>query len=287
MVILATLLAAAGLSYGQGITLESVEGLYGQSDDSMLVADGSTQIVFRLRLVGLSGVSGGFTTGFRVYSTDDAQWGGVVADTLAVGTGWDVMWDSPGGFFVNYYGNDGIGADTVGLGALAIYGGLPASFDEVAYSLTVGPISSSHDGKTLILDSCFYPPNGYWMMAGSGGSFSWGGPYNFTLVNPLVVGPDGSRLPDRFALSQNYPNPFNPATEIRFDLPTRSHVTLSVYNLLGQRVRALLDEERGAGTWTVTWNGTDENGRAVSSGMYFFKMDAGSFTATRKMILLK
>ncbi len=281
------LLMAGALSYGQGITLESVSGLVGPAEDSMLAADGSTQIVFNLRLVGLNTVSGGFTTGFRVYSPDGAVWGSLTADTLTVGTGWDAMWDSPGGFFKNYCSADGSGADTVGLGALAIFGGLPADFDEVAYALTIGPIGPEHDGRTLVLDSSFYPPNGHWMMAGAGGSFSWGGPYNFTLANPLSVNGDGSQLPTQFALGQNYPNPFNPTTEIRFDLPSRSHVNLSVYNLLGQRVRQLLDEERRAGSWIVSWNGSDDNGNAVSSGVYFFKMEAGNFTDTRKMMLLK
>ena len=145
--ILSTLFAAIlltiSIASGQGIYLESVEGMFGAPDDSTLVADGSTPIVFRLRLVGLGVASGGLTAGLRVYSDDGAQWGGLEADTLDVGTYWSEMFDSPGGFFENYFGVSGSGADTVGLGALAIHNdGLPVGFDAVAFSVTIGPIES-------------------------------------------------------------------------------------------------------------------------------------------------
>lgn len=93
--------------------------------------------------------------------------------------------------------------------------------------------------------------------------------------------------PAAFNLGQNYPNPFNPTTIISFSLPTASQVSLEVYNLLGQRVRTLADGPMTAGAHSLTWNATDQNGRAVSSGMYFYRLVAGDQTASRKMILLK
>jgi formylglycine-generating enzyme len=89
-------------------------------------------------------------------------------------------------------------------------------------------------------------------------------------------------VPERFSLDQNYPNPFNPATVIRFGLPFASRVVLTVYDVLGREVAVLVDEKREAGSYEVTFNGA-----SLSSGMYFYRMDAGSFTQTRKLMLLR
>ncbi len=83
-------------------------------------------------------------------------------------------------------------------------------------------------------------------------------------------------------LDQNYPNPFNPSTSISYSLPTRSHVTIRVYNLLGQHVARLVDEEKAPGEYTVEWNaGT------LSSGVYFYRMTAGAFSETKKMVVMR
>ncbi len=93
-------------------------------------------------------------------------------------------------------------------------------------------------------------------------------------------------IPDRFSLYQNYPNPFNPETEIRYDLPKASRVTLTIYNLAGQMVQTLVDGTIPAGSHTVHWNGRDTFGRRMASGIYFYRLRAGEFVQTRKMILL-
>jgi len=94
-------------------------------------------------------------------------------------------------------------------------------------------------------------------------------------------------LPTSYALSQNYPNPFNPNTEIKFDIPFRSHVTLTVYNVLGQRVTTLVDKEMPRGSYVADWNSTSDNGIEVTSGVYFYKLEADDFIQTKKMLLLK
>jgi|GEM_PF-3288066 len=94
-------------------------------------------------------------------------------------------------------------------------------------------------------------------------------------------------LPQKFALYQNHPNPFNPVTTIRYDVPKDAHVTIAVYNLLGQKVKTLVDMKLPAGSYTVTWNGRDESGRAMATGMYIYRMEAGNFVAVRKLLLLK
>ena len=94
-------------------------------------------------------------------------------------------------------------------------------------------------------------------------------------------------LPAEFALHQNHPNPFNPSTEIIFALPQACDVTLSVYNILGRKVATLADGQFEAGTHNVIWNGRNETGGEISSGLYFYRIKAGENTAVRKMLLLK
>lgn len=89
-------------------------------------------------------------------------------------------------------------------------------------------------------------------------------------------------VPTEFALGGNYPNPFNASTVIAYQLPTSSHVTLEVFNLLGRRVTTLVDEKQEAGYRSIVWNASE-----ISSGLYFYKLTAGEFTETRRMMLVK
>jgi len=90
-----------------------------------------------------------------------------------------------------------------------------------------------------------------------------------------------------FRLSQNYPNPFNLSTKIEYSLPKDGYVHLTIYNVLGQKVKTLVDDEMNAGTHTITWDGTNEYGQVVSSGIYFYRLVAGENMVTKKMILMK
>ena len=102
------------------------------------------------------------------------------------------------------------------------------------------------------------------------------------------VATDGEdRLPAQFGLAQNYPNPFNPETTIEYQLPQGAPVQLRVFNILGQQIRTLVDEVRDAGHYRVIWDGKDQSGRPVASGIYFCQLTAGSYHQTRKMTLLK
>ena len=96
-----------------------------------------------------------------------------------------------------------------------------------------------------------------------------------------------SSIPASFALEQNYPNPFNPTTIIRYQLSESSDVELTIYNQLGQRVKTLVTETQPVGMYQTEWNGQNEMGRRVSSGIYFYRLNAGSFSETRKMSLLR
>lgn len=97
----------------------------------------------------------------------------------------------------------------------------------------------------------------------------------------------GRVLPSGFALQQNYPNPFNPTTSIQFTVPRASHVTLEIFNVLGQKVATLADGPSSVGDHTVVWDGTGDRATPVSSGVYLYRLQAGDFIRTRKMVLVK
>jgi zinc protease len=94
-------------------------------------------------------------------------------------------------------------------------------------------------------------------------------------------------LPQAFALDQNYPNPFNSSTAIRFALPKSEEVELAVYNLTGQQVVTLVQGRRDAGAYTILWDGRDDSGHALASGMYLYRLEAGDEVQTRKLVLLQ
>jgi hypothetical protein len=98
----------------------------------------------------------------------------------------------------------------------------------------------------------------------------------------VAVNEDQPEVPISYSLSQNYPNPFNPSTTIRFALPKSGHVELKVYNTLGQEVATLVNEEKTAGTYSAQWNAS-----SVASGVYFYRLKAGEYNETRKLLLMK
>ena len=127
-----------------------------------------------------------------------------------------------------------------------------------------------------------------------------GGSYDVVVYNPggasaaladaftITGGPTAAGdSPRQFALLPNYPNPFNPATTIRYQIASQEHVQLRVYDVNGALVRTLVNESRAAGAYSLEWNGTDDKGSPVSSGVYFYKLTAGGFSDVRKMTLVK
>jgi hypothetical protein len=96
-------------------------------------------------------------------------------------------------------------------------------------------------------------------------------------------------LPKAYSLSQNSPNPFNPSTTIKYQVPEGSaaRVQIVVYNIRGQKVITLVDELKESGDYSVNWNGQNSSGQRVSSGVYFYRMSAGEFSAMRKMVIVK
>jgi hypothetical protein len=106
-------------------------------------------------------------------------------------------------------------------------------------------------------------------------------------VGSVDINPDIIAGPNSYALHQNYPNPFNPTTTIKYDLKAAGKVTLKVYNILGQEVRTLVNKNETAGFKSVVWNGKDNMGKAVSSGLYIYRIEAGQFVKSHKMMFIK
>lgn len=110
----------------------------------------------------------------------------------------------------------------------------------------------------------------------------------FAIGAGSVTGVQDEPIPNRFALHANVPNPFNPVTTIAYEIPAGgADVNISVYDVAGRRVRILVDEHRPAGVFSVPWKGDDERGQRAASGVYFYRMRAGKFVETKKMVLLK
>ncbi len=121
----------------------------------------------------------------------------------------------------------------------------------------------------------------------SDGHIFWSDSFTIHVYESLDVTDEGSALPEVFALHQNYPNPFNPVTTLKYDLPEGSEVTLTIYDILGRRVRTLARGVEEPGHKSVMWDGNDDLGEQVSAGVYLYRIKAGDFTQTRKMLLLK
>lgn len=127
-------------------------------------------------------------------------------------------------------------------------------------------------------------PNGFVFNSGSVPTTLVNGTIDVTLVG---IEDENNSLPTSFSLNQNFPNPFNPSTTIQFALPVSEFVSLKIYNLLGQEVNQLVDENFNAGFHNVKWNGLDKNNNPVSSGVYLYKIEAGSFVSIKKAVYLK
>lgn len=114
--------------------------------------------------------------------------------------------------------------------------------------------------------------------------------YEIEGITTGIADESGESIPRQIRLYQNYPNPFNPSTTIRYYLPDNGRVYLTIYNLLGQKVRSLADEAALAGEYIITWDGKDSFGNALPSGVYFYRLrfsGSGNFEITKKMVLIK
>ena len=121
---------------------------------------------------------------------------------------------------------------------------------------------------------------------GIGGTLIWFYDFNVTVFDPNSVTEENT-TPLKYDLLANYPNPFNPSTLIGYSLKNQDHVSLVIFNSKGQQISTLFNAVQDACLYNVVWNGRDDYSQTVSSGIYFYKLKAGRFTSTKKMILMK
>ena len=98
---------------------------------------------------------------------------------------------------------------------------------------------------------------------------------------------DVTVMPEKFTLHQNYPNPFNPVTTLRYELPEQTHVNITIYDMLGRKVKTILNEQQSPGYKQLIWDASNDNGKPVSASIYLYQIQAGEYISTKKMVLLK
>jgi hypothetical protein len=181
----------------------------------------------------------GLQTGFQIYSPDGATWDTTIADTVDFGWGsWRGMFDMA--FLITSYSADGVGADTVSFGGVAMLNGMPYYFDETSYAITIGPIDESMDGKTIRLDSSFFQPAGNWMWCDQTGMNitepPWGGLREYTIEKTNLifysghlyyldpVPPDTNPMPMRYVTIEMWDDDMfpNPDDSLGIDFTTDS-----------------------------------------------------------------
>jgi len=153
-----------------------------------------------------------------------------------------------------------------------------------------GPVSANDIARALTVDD-----SGYVYVTGESVSGAIGARhYDFATIKykqditPSVKDETSSRVkPSKFALSQNYPNPFNQTTKIEFALAHSGFVSLTIYDLLGRKVRTLVSENLSSGCKSVLWDGKDDSGKEVASGIYFYRLKIGDFSEAKRLVLLK
>ena len=313
LVLLPGLLLIAALSAGDlmaagMISIDKVEGAH---NFDTVMAGQNLRFVFRYDNTGANatGQKCDVSNGWVVSSPDGAVWDSVLLDSagpIVAGENRFFLYFTITGGPGNFIHGDGAPTpDSVGyVGAGSGTQRMPTTWNDTAIALIVYFHDATAHSKHICVDSSFFGSGGSWKWVGAnlvdyfpgwqgltGQTYDHAnGGYCFLLWDQAqgVDGVDDLSLPKQFALGQNYPNPFNPGTSIDFDLPVRSTVNLAIYNVLGQKVRTLIaNENLPAEHHTKTWDGTTDRGTSAASGIYFYKIEAGTFVQTKKMVLMK
>ena len=318
-VALVSLVGTAVFAQNGIVSIGSVSNLLGGD-----TVQAGQNLRFVIRFQNNTGFKADVSNAFRFSSFDGATWDSTTIDSIGPindgGTPGDPSDDFCTFFMPRFnvaaafqeISCDGIGSDTagfIGAGTPSIASRqLPTTWNDSVYAITLWVSNSTAHNKHICIDTSFFPPGGTWVWVvstspgvlenrypvfnGLGGQAynQANGGYCFLIWDPAQGVDDGSgpNLPKEFSLQQNYPNPFNPTTKINFDLPVRANVNLSIYNVLGQKVKTLLSNESlPADRHSRTWDGTTDHGTTAASGIYFYKIEAGSFVQTKKMVLMK
>ena len=198
---------------------------------------------------------------------------------------------------VDIYANGSLLVENLSYGDYAGYLQVPAAdytIDVTAHGTMTAvasftaPLASQGGGSGVVYASGFLAPT----TTDSAFTLILATPSGYTVELPsaetaLAVSKNGAVTPGEFSLKQNYPNPFNPSTQISYNLPEDAMVTINVYELMGRSVRTLVSSNQIAGYRSVRWDGTNDVGEPVSAGMYVYVVQAGDYSQTKKIVLLK
>ena len=277
LVVIGTDLYAGGQFTTAGGVSAQYIGKWNGTSWSALGAGMNLRVGGGLELMGGNLYAGGvFTTAGNVPADRIAEWNVTTSAWSALG--------SSGGMNDEVQGFAVIGSDLYASGGFATAGGASANRVAKWDGATWSPLGTGmNDGvwRLAVIGTDLYA-GGVFTTAG-GLSAHYVAKWGCTSALTSVDGPNtDNALPQRFLLEQNYPNPFNPTTQIVYELPSEQLVSLRVYNSLGQQVAVLVDGQRPAGAYTVTFHATD-----LPSGIYFYRLIAGEFQQTHKLLLLK
>jgi hypothetical protein len=309
MGVMAVMMTAGVAFAGNGVV--AIQSITGYLGGDSVNAGQNLKFMIKMDNTGSNGVGlkCDVANGFRILSSDGAMWDSTVMDTtLAVDINGQnlflILFSITGEIGGYTRGDGGPTPDTVG----TLQAGkqtraleqLPTTWNDSVFSITVYFHDKSSAGKHICIDSSFFGNGGTWIWVdknlnnftpdwvGLGATHQDGLGFCYLLYDTTSgINERGGTLPKNFSVSQNYPNPFNPTTTIEFDVPSKSQVSLTIYNVLGQKVKSLVNQEMAAGTYKADWDGRSESGVAVSSGIYFYKFEAGSYVTTKKMVMLK
>jgi hypothetical protein len=236
------------------------------------VANGDSTVAFSVQFVvdqATLQVSGGYQWDFEPLLLDSCIWTTEATTIFSFGR---IFWANNNRDSTNFYNRFQVTGFT--------FSGFNAPLDVCTF---YGHVSSWAEGDTIRISPHPFVARAFTLPSNDEYVPIWGG--NAVVADVTAIG--GGSLPMRFDLAQNYPNPFNPFTKVKFDLPKRAHATLTVYNVLGQKVATLVDEELPADSYEVEWNGRSDGGDPVASGVYFYRLTADDFVMTKKMMMLK
>jgi len=155
---------------------------------------------------------------------------------------------------------------------------------DLSQAITISNLSNAYETLSGLTPG----ENYYWRVRSliSGNKYSGYSPIGH-FVSANVTGVENSQVPLTFSVSQNYPNPFNPSTTIEYTIPKNEMVVIKIYNILGQKIKTLINNEMKPGKYSMIWNGDNNFDRKVATGVYIYRVTAGVNVKTMKMILLK
>lgn len=273
----------------EAVSIDSVSGLVGIDS----IASGQL-ITFYFRMSHFAQDSFawviGLRNGFRVYSPDSAAWNQTVGSFTAGFP--DTFLDKKQ---INYASQDGSDADTVMFSAnnSFVRCGLPPGFEAIVFALSIGPISPTHSGKTICIDSCSFTPFAptQWILGICDVQSSvvlpmWPGPYEYTIVDTTrvaVIDSDVARN-SSIALGAPFPNPFNSSVTLVITDATSQVVTLDVYNALGALVATAYRGHLSPGRHEIPWS---PGSHGLGSGLYFVRLQAHEVVDVREVVYLK